>query len=148
MGPPMRPEMAIAPKSTKFQISAKWSKKGHQDSGIIRFCSEFRRDHLVFSFPKLTFLDFGVLFHFLGTFSEKKISQWRNIGPIGAPMGPHGGPWGPWGPMGPHGPPWGPMGPYGGPIGPPWGPMGSHGVPWTLSYGWTLSLFGLSTGYG
>ena len=41
------------------------------------------------------------------------------------------------------GPPWGPMGPYGAPMGPhgvPWGPLG-------LSYGWTLSLFGLSTGY-
>ena len=53
------------------------------------------------------------------------------------PMGAHGAP------MGPHGAPWGPMGPYGAPMGPhgvPWGPLG-------LSYGWTLSLFGLSTGY-
>ena len=88
-------------------------------------------------------LDFVDLF---GTFSdlffpmEEDWLIWRRP--------PHGAPWAPWGPMGP---PWAPMGPHGalwGPMGAPWGPTGSHGVPWTLSYGWTLSLFGLSTSYG
>ena len=72
-----------------------------------------------------------------------------NLAPPPEAAAPHGAPWAPWGPMGPHGPPWGPMGAHGalwGPYGALWAP---HGVPWGplgLSYGWTLSLFGLSTG--
>ena len=58
--------------------------------------------------PKVDIFGFWGTFHFFSTFSEKYFSQWRNIGPIGAPMGAHGGPWGPWGPMGPFGAQWGP----------------------------------------
>ena len=41
---------------------------------------------------------------------------WKNRGPIGGPIGPHGFPWDPWVPMGSHGFPWDPMGPHGVPM--------------------------------
>ena len=47
-------------------------------------------------------LDFLVHFPFFGTFSEKYFSQWRNIGPFGAPWEPMGAPWGPMGSPGPY----------------------------------------------
>ena len=97
--------------------------------------------------PILFFLG---IFVFFCTFLKNIFPNGGKLADLAPPpeaAAPHGAPWAPWGPMGP---PWAPMGPHGalwGPMGPPWGPMGSHGVPWTLSYGWTLSLFGLSTGY-
>ena len=93
--------------------------------------------------PILDFVDF------FGTFSEKYFSQWPRMADLAPPpeaAAPQGGPWGP---MGAHGAPWAPMGPYGalwGPYGAPMGPHGVPGGPLGLSCGWTLSLFGLSTG--
>ena len=62
------PSMSGDQENPKILGSTKPSKKGHQDAKLRRFCSEFRRDHLVFSPPKSISLDFGYVFIFLATF--------------------------------------------------------------------------------